>query len=115
MFLLRVLNLLHILNVRNRQRSYDGNLGNYANIVSDNIDRFCFRKIGKTEYDSLIQTLADYKCVTYQTIDNRIKAVTLTHIGAHYPSYIFLAFCKSVLLPILVSLITTLVTLSIQS
>ncbi len=117
MFYLRLLQLLHILNVRNRNRAYNGDLGNFANIVTDNIDKFCFRKSFRTETESLMQTLADYRCVKYDIVDGRIKKVTLTHVGAHYPSFIFLAFCKSVLLPIIVSAIiaflTSIITVSV--
>lgn len=113
MYWIRVLNLLHILNVRDRHKSNDGNLGNYANIVADNIDRFCFHKQGKIEYDSLIKSLSDYRCVTYTAEGDRIKSVRLTHIGSHYISYIFLAFCRSVALPITVSIITSIITVRI--
>lgn len=115
MFWLRVLNLLHVLNVTNRRKTDDGNLGEYATIVMDNIERFCFNKPSKMEYDSLIQTLAKYKCVTYTVEDNRIKNVTLTYIGAHYISFILLAFCRSIILPIVVSVITTLITLLLST
>lgn len=110
MFYLRLLQLLHILNVRNRNRAYNGDLGNYANIIADNVNRFCFRKTFKTEVDSLLRTLADYRCVTFNMENGRIKEVFLTHIGAHYPSFIFLALCKSVVLPILVSVVTSILT-----
>ena len=114
MFLLRVLQLLHILNVRNRNMANDGNLGNFANIVMDNTNKFCFSKPSKLEYDSAIKSLADYKCVTYIIDDDRIKSVKLTHIGAHYISYMFLAFCRSIALPIVVSVITSLITLKLS-
>lgn len=115
MFYLRLLQLLHILNVRNRNRAYNGDLGNFANIVYDNVDRFCFNKRYRTEVESLIQALADYRCVKYDVEDGRIKKVILTHVGAHYPSYIFLAFCKSVVLPIIVSVITAYITVKVNS
>ena len=111
MFWLRVLNLLHVLNIANRCKADDGNLGEYATIIMDNIEQFCFSKPSKMEYDSLIKTLAKDGCVTYTVEDNRIKDVTLTYIGAHYISFILLAFCRSVILPIVVSVITTLITL----
>ena len=93
----------------------DGDLGNFSNIVYDNVDRFCFNKRYRTEVESLIQALADYRCVKYDVEDGRIKKVILTHVGAHYPSYIFLAFCKSVVLPIIVSVITAYITVKVNS